>query len=451
MPHYVDIGMVRIQRYLSRTPTLRGRRGASAALAEATAEAGKWLDGRAEVNTQAGRVDGVLSLVVYREGDRDAVVRDVLGHLRRKLPGAEFQVVWGDGPDYLAAYAAPMADMRESGAALADLPAGAEFPLAALCDICRVDPVVGRVNLGTDDGVRGACDDCVMRHLPETKRLGRTTEDELVDRVGAGTAPRTFDALAELAGAGNKEHLATVHADGNAVGRFFDKLAESGVGAERPTVVKHLTESTFEALAVATCAVRRPDDPALCVVPHVLGGDDVLVSLPADRAWRFTTTFVQDFGQRMARLARELGAGLVPPTMSAGVVFGRRNFPFTLAVEQAEHLLRLAKKEGAGREPWIAFADTVSGSTTDGDPVSLAALKRLDGKLSELARLPRSNQFRLVEALGRGGQVTARTLAARLGHTGVITPFLAEQKPADSDDEGIELAQALRIARWWPR
>ncbi|HEX5494356.1 MAG TPA: hypothetical protein VFX70_07275, partial [Mycobacteriales bacterium] len=386
MPRYVDIGVVHIQRYLSRTPTLRGRRGASAALAEVTAEAESWLHGRGKVNPQAGKVDGVLSLVVDLPETEEALVSEVLEHLRAELPGAEFQVTSGDGEDYLRAYLDELRPMVDRGDARVDLPAGAEYPLAALCEICRVDPAITHVDLGADDGKRAACADCDMRHEPKTRKKGRTTEKDLIDATGSGKAPEKFDDLAALAGADAKEHLATIHADGNGIGQFFATLAGSGGGVDRASVVKQLTASTFEALSAATCAVRRSGDAALCVVPHLLGGDDVLVSLPADRAWQFTVAFVEDFGQRMARLVRSLNVpGLTPPTMSAGVVFGRRNFPFALGVEQAERLLHRAKSRGAGRAAWIGFADMVSeGTGSVGDPVSLAALRRLGDELGSL-------------------------------------------------------------------
>lgn len=104
---YVDIAAVRIQRYLSRTPSLRGRRAASAALAEATSweRIEKSVAGRAERNTEAGKADGVvnLQLTAHDPARREALVDEVstavLRRLRRELPGAEFQAVWGSATD----------------------------------------------------------------------------------------------------------------------------------------------------------------------------------------------------------------------------------------------------------------------------------------------------------------------------------------------------------------
>lgn len=458
MPHYVDIGVVRIQRYLSRTPTLAGRRAASAALVRATTVPADLLGDHARRNEQAGKVDGVLSLVVDSPEIRHTLLPGVLAHMRGELPGAEFQVTWGPGRDYLRASTEELKPRIARGDAQFDLPAGAEFPLAALCGICRVDPAIARVDLGADDGMRDACADCVMRHEPNARWQARlSTEHQLAKDVGVSGVPPGFNELAALAGNGNKEHLATVHADGNAVGQFFDTLARTG-DVNLPHVVAELTRCTRDALAAATCAVRCRDDKALWVVPHVLGGDDVLVSLPADRAWRFTMEFVRDFGQRTTRLVRGLHIdGLTAPTMSAGMVFARRNYPFAMTVEHAERCLRQAKSEGAGTRACIGFADVVrdaAGASEDGvDRVPLGAAEHLGDKLSGLARLPRSSQVQLATALDRGGLERARAQAARLGHTEVITPFLLDGKAAahEGDADVIGLGQALRIARWWPR
>lgn len=456
MTRYLDVGVVRIQRYLSRTPTLRGRRGASAALVAATSLDDAVFEGRAHRNRLAGEVDGVLSLVVDRPEEQRQVIGIVVAHMRKELPGAEFQLTWADAPDYLSAYDGDMKRQRESGSAVLDLPAGADFPLAVLCEICHVDPVdshAGKVQLTADDGEveeRNVCADCARRHNRTVDQ--RTVEEELRKVVGASRLARGFNELSTLAGSGNQEHLATVHADGNGMGQFFAELARRNV-ANRAKVVGELRKHTVEAMAAATCVVRGQNDPALCVVPHLVGGDDVLVSLPAERAWAFTRAFVREFGQRMVRMARELSlpTDIAVPSMSAGLVFGRRNFPFALTVEHAEHWLRQAKSAAGGARASIGFADVVTdagrASGRAGDCVELTALDAHRNDLDRLARLPHSSQHRLARALDHGGQQRAEAQAARLGQHDVITPFLPS--PSRQDDPPIGLGTALRIARWW--
>ena len=460
MPLYVDIAAVRIQQYLSRTPTLRGRRGASAALASAhDVLADKdLLAGRARVNGEAGQVDGVLSIVLDDEASREVVVDTLLSRLRDELPGAEFQVAWGRADSYLVAYMREIKPMVERGEAQVDLPASAEFPLAAACQICRMDPAIDEAIINFEDGQQHLCADCVMRYAPRNRRRVRTAEERLAERVGATKSPQGFNDLAALGTAGDGTHVATLHLDGNRVGGFFAELAGLG-GVDRSGAVKALTDATFHALAAATCAVRRPDDAALCVVPYLLGGDDVLVSMPADRAWRFVIEFLTDFGARTGRLARRLGMSETSaPTTAAGMVFARRDFPFALMVEETEWCLRDAKGIGAGLRPWVRFVDITSDGPGGGcRPVSLTALRRHRSALTALVKLPRAHRARLVETLHSDGPDTTRTLAARLGHTAVIKPFSipggqhGDGNATERDEDVIDMDQALRIARWWQR
>ena len=71
---YLDISAVRIQEWLARTPDLKFRRGASIMLSEETAREA-WPPARLPAgtrwNTEAGDLDGVISLVAEEPADKD--------------------------------------------------------------------------------------------------------------------------------------------------------------------------------------------------------------------------------------------------------------------------------------------------------------------------------------------------------------------------------------------
>lgn len=463
MPLYLDIAAVHIQRYLSRTPTLEGRRGASAALVAATQKVLNDTDlaALAEINREAGEVDGVLSLVLPDGDASEATLTKVLDRalalLRAELPGAEFQAVWGAGDSYLTAYTGPIMRNREKGDVRVDLPAGAGFPAVLSCAVCHTDPATETLPpRGEETEERKVCADCHMRLSRETRELGYTSEGRLTECVGAPDRPDGFEGLAELGDpASGRTHLATVHADGNRVGEFFSEVAQQE-GADRARIVEGLSTCTFEALAAATCAVRREQAEKLCVVPHLIGGDDVLVSLPADRGWKFTITFLHEFGEGIRRLLRKYGLDqMTPPTMSAGLVFSRKNFPFTLLVEETERCLRGAKSAGAGKRSGIQFVDiTTDGPGAPGQAVPLATLRAHRQALNKLSKMPRSHRYRLAEELRDAGPTTVRTLAARLGRTDTLAPFFPDERDTaspEAEDRLIDVAQALRITRWWRR
>ncbi|MCP2331668.1 Cas10/Cmr2 second palm domain-containing protein [Actinoalloteichus caeruleus] len=470
MRTYLDIAAVRIQRYLARTPTLRGRRTASAALvdmrsvaAEALAGTGAWL------NAEAGEIDGVVSLELDSPDDVDRVSAVVLRALRRRLPGAEFQVVWATDLDYVTAYAEQMRPTILSGRSRVDLPTVAELPLAALCRLCGIDPAVTTATL--DDAERNVCADCVERESWRSLSASRTGERRLASRLNREPVNGGFEALA---GMGRREtRIAVIHADGNRIGAFFRQLANIPAERLRAPENAHLTrdklalelsKATFEALAEATMSVRGIPGRSLPLILHVLGGDDVLVSVPADHAWQFARALLAGFNERMSRLVRglDLEVEISAPTMSAAMVFARHDESFTTIVALAESALARGKRAGAGRSSWLCFHDlTTEGRHDEGSVVPLHELKQRQDELTELARAPRSFRENLALALADGGPEAALAHSRRVGVT-AGTPFLprrgsdpareAEHTPAGMDGDSptrLGLDTALRIARWW--
>ncbi|WP_416976972.1 Cas10/Cmr2 second palm domain-containing protein [Streptomyces sp. T028] len=519
---YVDFGAVRIQQYLTRTPGLRGHRAASNSLARATAEAAiaRVAEGLAEINPEAGTADGVISLrmpATETAGDDPAErvrrLQDrVFAHLRSVLPGAEFHSVWGEGESYLAVHAHVLQPRLRRGRVRHDLPPVAEFPLAVPCRMCHIDPAVGSEPV--PDGKLALCLDCSMRNVPRSQTVADplTPEGQLLREIGLKPAPEDFAGLAALGSSeSGGNHLATVAVDGNAFGAFFTALADESAGDARlrgakATISAALSAATRSALAHA--ALELPltvEHERLCLVPHVVGGDDVLVSLPAEQAWRFTLTFLAEFTRlvrqetgevldRLNRLRRNRPEQpeLEAPTASAGIVFAHASHPMNLLVESAGQRLSEAKRAFGGRMASVQWLDI----TADGPeppahpPLALSVLHPStasaggtgggDGRavtgaaeaLSRLTVVPASHRARLTEAVRAHGPLTAAALADRVGHLPAIQPFLPLPGPlngpfpsgaeAQSDTEppgsfggklpvsGIGLEAALNLARWWP-
>ncbi|WP_326794937.1 hypothetical protein OG946_05010 [Streptomyces sp. NBC_01808] len=484
---YVDIGVVRVQSYLSRTSSLRGHRAASHTLAAATAREAveRAVDGLAEVNAEAGEVDGVVSLRFDVAPDEDPaprvrLVQDaVLARLRQALPGAEFTSVWGRGTSYVEVYQRQMKPRVGRGEVRYDLPPPAEFPLAAPCRTCHVGPAAGEA--AVTGSRRQMCPDCLHRNIPRDTMLddGGTPEGRLVRDLGLDRPPEMFPALAALGG-GEGNHLATVAADGNAFGEFFGELArqgslDPGLRQAKEELSAKLSQATRDALQETVYDLHIEYDYAqLCVIPHVVGGDDVLLSMPADWAWKFTITFLQRFHASVREATADLvdrlngnrtrtgRPGLVPPTASAGVVFSHHKEPLNLLRESAYDRMAEAKREAKGRQSSIQWLDL----TADGPdaprhrPVLLAQLRTPAGEpadadraLSRLAGVPPAHRARLAGVLRDRGPLTAAAVESRrVGHWEAVRPFLPPlDGPPDGDPPcGIGLGAALGMARWWP-
>lgn len=144
-----------------------------------------------------------------------------------------------------------------------------------------------------------------------------------------------------------------MYADGNNIGRIIRTIREKKDFKSFSTMVdRSLKDACHEGLA-AHCQLRTGPE-GIGKVPAdilLLGGDDLLVYLAADLALPFALAAARGFTEKtQTRLEakpffRDLfqGQGL---TLSFGIAIGKSHTPFTILLEQAEELLKSAKKAG---------------------------------------------------------------------------------------------------------
>lgn len=485
MTVYLDIGARRIQAYLARTPQLRARRGASAMLeysALRSATEPSWRD-HAVVNNEGKQTDGVLSLRFTDDAvsatTEQTVVARTIAALREQAPGAEWEIRISRAADYHAAREASEQAER-AGRELVDSggqrlvpapPAVGEIPVVRICDSCGVDRAVGTGPMEPGGEQKALCADCQCRLVTGGSRGNRRNWTQLRDDVeapgGLGAERALVDAVAtagrkmsvarefgDLAALGDDDanHLCTVYLDGNRFGSLLSELKQAGVSLH--DLSTGLAAAVAAAVATATIAVTRDQDAHLPVVPHLIGGDDLLASVTADRAWAFTTAFLADYHRRTAELvagyAPRKGAPVTPPTASAGLVFAHYKFPFASALDLADAALRRAKGMHCAKEPAVCWVDV----TEDGPALprgrgapTVAALTSCRAELVALRAVSPSGRAQLARAAGAGSgdqRAAERVagLAARLGTGEEVRPFLLP-------GQALSLADALVLGRWW--
>lgn len=162
------------------------------------------------------------------------------------------------------------------------------------------------------------------------------------------------------------EHIGVVYADGNAMGKIVQAL-------DRPETFRQFSkivdESIREACFTALSQISQPEVDRVrkamkenCRIKPLaadillLGGDDLLVAVPADRALDFALQVTRGF----ERLTQEKIAALQDAktqqffrdqlgdqgfTISCGVAIAKSNYPFYLSLELAEQLLKSAKRQ----------------------------------------------------------------------------------------------------------
>src|SRR5690606_7760196 len=147
---------------------------------------------------------------------------------------------------------------------------------------------------------------------------------------------------------------ALLYADGNAIGSFIKELPSKLPRKARTLdVAAVIDQSVWDAVVRASKSILDAGDPLLPVIPHLVGGDDVLVSVPAHRAWRFAATLQARFDAAF-REASDLGCA---PTLSLGVVFHHYTHPLHMVFGLAESMLRAAKEHYRGTCAALAWHD----------------------------------------------------------------------------------------------
>jgi hypothetical protein len=149
--------------------------------------------------------------------------------------------------------------------------------------------------------------------------------------------------------------LAIVHADGNGLGQIFRNF-EDYIGddkSNRAYIHKYrkfsleLDECTEKAFKKAISVLPCKKDN-LPLVPLIVGGDDLTVVCHGHYALEFTRVFLQEFEtqtQDKSHIAEVADKAFKVKRLSvcAGISIVKRHFPFSVAYELAEKLIKSAK------------------------------------------------------------------------------------------------------------
>ena len=181
-------------------------------------------------------------------------------------------------------------------------------------------------------------------------------------------------------------YLGVVYADGNAMGKFVQAIDQRETFRQFSRIVdESIREACFSSLnevlkseinKVREVVEQRGHPEPLPADILLLGGDDLLVAVPADRALDFAMRVTDAFESlTKAKIADLPDAvrdqfGSEGFTISSGVAVARSNYPFYLALDLAEQLLKNAKRQdsytGHGGEQTPARIDfhVVTGSNS---------------------------------------------------------------------------------------
>jgi hypothetical protein len=202
--------------------------------------------------------------------------------------------------------------------------------------------------------------------MEDLARRGPWPEQDSWPRLRAGDAVALEKARKRKRPPARKGYVGLVYADGNAMGRLVQELDSREACATFSQIVdESVRKACYRALgdicAGEIAAQRaRPENPKpLPADILLLGGDDLLVLLPADDALAFALGAMKAFedltreriqalppgdGCRFFEKTLGIGKGM---TISCGIALAPVKYPFYLLLDLAEHLLASAKRGGS--------------------------------------------------------------------------------------------------------
>lgn len=471
MSVFVVVAALRIQSWLRRTPDLYLLRGASEALAHHTRHklVADAIPGgiKARVHPAAPDIDGVVVLEADTDDDAGQAARWLLSHLANRLPAVEWRA-WAHSADsYVGAYQEVSVDGKVPNVGRWHRPpAMLDLPLGTLCEGCAQETATGVIN---HKGKVRLGPDCRQRFRSNdwSKEPDTPTDFEELATVG-GLLPGSRPLTVGRRDATN--HLATIAADGNRMGDVFKTLAVKDTQVQQ-AVSRAVADAASTAVEQAK-AVTAPGAAKSVVIKHYVGGDDLLLSVPARFAWQFATSLAESFQRHFAKAILRAAPGQTDlhqrallVTLGIGLVFSQVKYPFAHASEVAESAMAYAKRTGRGSTATIAWCDlTVEADASAQRSISVEdARADLDppDRLDEEARLRReilhlssSARDALAGILNEGARSGANP-ALQGEH--ILRWARRTDRPRlasihDWDQERIRaISDLVDRARWWPR
>lgn len=345
MSHYLYVEIDGVQRFVFASPKLKFIRGGSAMLD---------LFNRVEMLRVAGEKGGEAIFAGgghclirgLSRSDAESIGRTLERGLKRKSDG-QATLLWAVTPADPSWPAARRCLEEEIQRRRSEpVPAAPPLPpFVALCSCCGAGPARELADM-RERHIKPLCGACLARQ-GEMKLVYDLRKETVWQRLRPhlGVHAHLDDGgfkkllpqreLEDLAAQSNssKKYLAYLYCDGNGMGRA---LADAKSVEEYGDISTHIDGALHQAVAKALAAHCPPGgrwDHFRAEV-LLLGGDDLIVALPAECAVRFTEKVLKEFFHKTACRFR----------LSAGLVFAPPSTPITILQQTAEKLLRSAKR-----------------------------------------------------------------------------------------------------------
>jgi len=227
-----------------------------------------------------------------------------------------------------------------------------QMPYMAICSSCGVGVARYYKKRYEDDKEKYLCETCEKkskaRERIKTKFLSDFYSYVMNGEQSDFDFPNEADVIAKLE---SRNYVAYVVADVNNMGVIFSSCDTFN---KLKTLSENLTKVIQKSLAEPTKILidkqgdfikEKLKSDIIPFLPLILGGDDVFALIPAQWALDFTTRFCQEFEKRMEQSLKEIKLdSSIKPTISASIIICKGKFPYLIAHNLGEELLKVAKK-----------------------------------------------------------------------------------------------------------
>ncbi len=198
------------------------------------------------------------------------------------------------------------------------------LPFTRRCEACRKRPATHFLPPYPGEPPETRCRVCAAK-----REEGRDRRSEYHEELNV-QASRDLEQIADA----SDEYIGVIYADGNGLGDWFQETDEVIEYRRRSRKVQETVHGAILDALEKHCAGHRHPFEVILV-----GGDDVLLIVPACDALPVAQAICQHFEEKMAADQR---------TMSAGVVIAEHHTPVYFLRRLAADLLKSAKRDGRG-------------------------------------------------------------------------------------------------------
>lgn len=204
------------------------------------------------------------------------------------------------------------------------------------CQSCGVEAASEWDKIQVEE-IREELPDRICETCSRKRKKGRDERKKLKD-----TPFQTALSIDNIAGAEERGYLAVLHADANNMGRLLSQLPSmADYAVFSRTVDKVMREVAKD--------IVREHNLTNCYQAPIIGGDDILLIIPAQKVAGVAKDLMEKIKEKFARAAGEIGGDVASHLkkvgMSLGFVIVPSHFAIRFATDYAETLLHSAKEK----------------------------------------------------------------------------------------------------------